>query len=42
MVLIIMIIIIIMKITRLIIMAIRVNSKIIKTRRIMTEINLEQ
>ena len=38
----IMIIIIIMKITRLIIMAIRVNSKIIKTRRIMTEINLEQ
>ena len=42
MVVIIMIIIIIMKITRLIIMAIRVNSKIIKTRRIMTEINLEQ
>ena len=42
MVIIIMIIIIIMKITRLIIMAIRVKSKIIKTRRIMTEINLEQ
>ena len=42
MVIIIMIIIIIMKITRLIIMAIKVNSKIIKTRRIMTEINLEQ
>ena len=42
MVIIIMIIIIIMKITRLIIMAIRVNSKIIKMRRIMTEINLEQ
>ena len=42
MVIIIMIIIIIMKITRLIIMAIRVNSKIIKTRRIMAEINLEQ
>ena len=42
MVIIIMIIIIIMKITRLIIMAIRVNSKIIKTSRIMTEINLEQ
>ena len=42
MVIIIMIIIIKMKITRLIIMAIRVNSKIIKTRRIMTEINLEQ
>ena len=42
MVIIIMVIIIIMKITRLIIMAIRVNSKIIKTRRIMTEINLEQ
>ena len=42
MVIIIMIIIIIMKITRLIIMATRVNSKIIKTRRIMTEINLEQ